>query len=298
MSRGIRNDTGWKTFDEVSGQTVVEYTLVKQVGEDVQPAGAGEGSLVVGASQEPTDNADTDTWAIAMTNKPGTVLVTVAAAVSAGDKLYCAAAGKATPVINGNAVLVALEDGSGDGSVIECRWANAGEVNGTAFDLLPLKSTGITAAELAAATGLTAGMYARSSTGGLYQLVLNDNVNGAAIGTPLGIRTAGTLTYDCSDDLAASSALGLRGVAASTFASTDVYGWMLVEGDLEAEGITLVTDGNVAALDMLFWGADGVFHGLAIGGTAADHKFIGQATKADATTVLTAGEIFRTVTAV
>lgn len=291
MSRASRNDTGWKSFEEVTGETVSPYRVVKQSGGKIMHAGAGEGSLAFGATQEPTTSADPDQWAVAMMNKPGTFLVEVAAAVLVDQMLYLAASGKLTPVPNGRPVYRALEAGSGDGSIIEVRALLAGEAEDDPFQYLPLLGNGITAAELAAATGLTAGMYARTSTGGLYQLVLCDNVNGAPIGSPLGIRTAGTLGYDMSDDLAASSEHQARGIAANVFASTDVYGWMLVEGDLEAEGMHIDTDGNVTAGDFLFWGADNLCHGLAAGDTPADHTFIGRAHKDDSGAVLSVGTV-------
>jgi hypothetical protein len=205
--------------------------------------------------------------------------------------VYCAAAGVVTDVPAGEAVAELVEAASGSGSIKEALMLPSGNDAGSdaALSALAIGGDAITAAALAAEPRLVLGMEVKSPSGGTYKLVLNDNVNGAALGTPLGTRSAGTLGYDMSDDLGASSALACQGAAASVFSSTNVVGWMLVEGDLEEEGLPLVTDGNVAANTALFWGADGVFHGLAITGTPADMKYVGQAAKADASTSLVAG---------
>lgn len=289
-SKGTRSDSGWKSYEEVAAQTVSPYRAVKEVGGKIQHAGAGEGNLVAGFAQEPTGEADK--WAIKLLkNSAGTFLAEVAAAVAVDQVLYLAASGKLTPVRNGAPIVRAMEAGTGDGSIIEVRALSQAEADAAPFEILPLLGNGITAAELAAATGLTLGMYARSKTGGLYQLIKNDNVNGAPIGSPLGIRTAGTTGSDLSDDLLASAATQVRGISANVLAGTDIHGWMLVEGDLEAEGMHIDTDGNVTAGDFLYWGADNLAHGAAAGDAPADITFFGRAHKDDSGSVLSVGTV-------
>jgi hypothetical protein len=278
-----------KTF--TAGGTILPHRALKPTAAGWVHCGAGEGNLCRGFSgDEGSLQGEITVW---LRNAGCSILIETSSDGIIYAPMYCAAAGVVTDVPNGEAVVELLEAASGTGSIKEGLVLPSGNsaAQAAALGALPLLTNAITAAELAAEPRLVLGMEVRSGTGGLYKLVLNDNVNGAAIGAPLGTRTAGTVSYDMSDDLGASSALACQGAAASTFASTDVVGWMLVEGDLEQEGISLATDTNVAANTGLFWGADGLFHGLAITGTPADHKFVGQAAKADAAALLVAGYI-------
>ena len=288
------NDSGYMFFDEEAAATVLAFRAVKlsAAARTIVHAGAGEGHLVIGFTAESAVQATPDKWTVGLTNKPGTFVATVAAAAAVNQLLYCAAAGKLTPVPAGPPIARALEAASGDGAEIEVKVVSAAEADeSTPFAILPTLGAAITAAALAAATGLTAGMFARSRTGGIYRLVLSDNVNGAPVGCPLGIRTAGTLSYDMSDDLAASTAAKVAGVAANVFSATNVYGWMLVQGDLEQEGMHIDTDGSVAAGNLLYWGADQLAHGILMSGTPADLVFFGRAHKDDVGAVLSKGSV-------
>lgn len=144
------------------------------------------------------------------------------------------------------------------------------------------------------------GVVKMDSYGNKYKFCKVTNVNDyAATGKPVGIRAAGTSESDLSDDVAASSVAMPAGVTASKFSGTDkVYGWVMIEGDLETAldgaGMTITTTGSVAQGDFLTWSADGVLTTAALtaaGGT--DLVVIGRAAKADATNDLTAGRIFQ-----
>lgn len=295
MSGATRNDSGWKSFPIASGQTVSPYRAIKGgTTNGVQHAGAGEGSSCIGFYQEDTDATDPTNIAVKLRNAPGTVLAEVSVAVSEGDPLYCAAAGKLTNVASGEMVAKAQEDGSGSGSIIEVLPAGFPGDTDAPFNVLPLSGDAITAAEFAA-SGLTLGMVAKDDYGNEYKLVKSDNVNGPdTLGYPMGVRAAGNSENDISDDLAASTEHLIRGLSANLFSGTDVYGWMMVRGSLETAlngaGMTVVTDGNVAQGDALYWATDGKLYGVVPTATMADHTFCGSAASADSGTNLTKGQ--------
>jgi hypothetical protein len=288
-----RNESGWKTYQLGTGFTPAAYRGVTgNTVDGISFTGAGQGSRLIGFIQELTTSVDPDQHVVRMKNAPGTVIVEVTAALNAGQKLYCAADGKFTPVPAGKAVLRAETAASGSGSEIEATPIEDGADN--LFDIIPLGDDAITAAELAA-TDLVVGMKEWDTYGNEYTLCLLDNVNAQdAFGIPVGVRTAGVSEFDLSDDLAASAANKVRGLTASRFTGTDVYGWVMTDGQLETAldgvGMSVVTDGNVAAGQGLIWGADGVIHGVTLA-TPTDCVYIGQAPVADTATALGAGII-------
>lgn len=291
---GSRNDTGKKTVDKASGATVEAYRAVKgNFTDGVQHAGQGEGNQVIGITQEDDSVIQEGEITAFLLGYGGTFLVEVGEAVSKGDKLYVGASGKFYKDGIGKPVVEVQEDGSGDGSILEARSLSATEKAGDGFGGM-LNAAAKTEAE-ATALGLTVGDFAEDDYGNLYQLVKSDNVNGAAIGTPLGVRSAGSSWDDCTDDLAAGSALDCRGAAASTFSSTNVVGWVMVRGNLQTalngSGMTLKTDGNVANGESLYWAADGDFGSENAGDTPADRRWVGVAGEDDSSDDLTKGYI-------
>lgn len=160
----------------------------------------------------------------------------------------------------------------------------------------PLGGDAITAEEYAM-YGHQLGVEKLDNFGNRYRFVKCDNVNAYnATGRPMGVRAAGGSENDMSDDLAASNARLFRGLSASKFTGTKVFGWMMVEGSLETAlegaGMTVTTDGNVVQGGNLIWGADGVIHGATTEASApADQTIIGQAAADDSSTSLTKGFI-------
>jgi hypothetical protein len=295
---GSRNESGKKTISKASGETVTKYRFVKgNFTDGVQYPELGEGDEVVGITQEDDSVISAGQITVFLLGYGGTFLLEVGEACSAGDFLYPNADGKGLSSTGiGRPAAVAQEAASGDGSIIEVRGLSASEVANAPDGFGGLLNAAATTAALATALGLTVGDTAKDRHGNIYRLVLNDNVNGAAIGTPLGIRDAGSSWNDCTDDTAAaSSALFVAGAAASTFSSTNVVGWMLVQGNLETAldgaGMTLKTDGNVEQGEWLFWSADGDFGSEHGGDTPADRGFCGRAGEDDSSDDLTKGYI-------
>lgn len=304
MSGATRNDTGWKSYPIATGQSVSPYRAIKGgTGAGVQHAGAGEGSSCIGFYQEPTVASDPTNIAVKLRNAPGTVLVEVAVAVTEGDSLYCAAAGKLTNVASGEVVAKAQEDGSGNGSVIEALPAGFPGDTDFPFNVLPMNGDAISAAAFTA-SGLTLGMMAEDKYGNRYKLVQYDGGAGpvtAAIGAPVGVYAPtadgdeDVVTADFSD----SGQSYFSGIACNTFseAASKIYGWIMVWGSLETgmdgTGLSVPTTGNVARGEGLHWSADATIEGTAVGGTPADLVIIGRAAADDTGgNVLTKGMIF------
>lgn len=296
--KGSRNETGLKTIDVASGQTVAKYRAVKgNFTDGIQHAGQGEGSQVIGFTQEDDEVISEDRWTTYLLGYGGTFLVEVEESCSAGDRLYAGASGKLAASSGiGRPVAVAQEAASGDGSIIEVRALTPNELAKMGDGFGGLLNAAATTAAAATALGLSEGDTAEDDNGNIYRFVTNDNVNGAAIGTPLGVRDAGSSWSDVTDDIgAASSALFVAGAAASTFSSTNVAGWMLVQGDLETalngSGMTLKTDSNVEQGEWLYWSADGDFGSEHGGDTPADRGYCGRAGEDDSSDDLTKGYI-------
>lgn len=142
--------------------------------------------------------------------------------------------------------------------------------------------------------GLALGTVRTDNYGNRY--VYTEYVGGAGnvealTGCPVGIyapSAADGTIKKVTADLSDSGEDNFVGLAANDFtgaASTSYYGWVMIEGFLETglngAGITPTTGGSVAQGDALYWSADKVLAGLAVGGTPADHSFCGVAYAAD-----------------
>lgn len=111
-------------------------------------------------------------------------------------------------------------------------------------------------------------------------------------GSPLALRAASPYNTVTTDLSRSRSAL-VDGVCyASGLSTSTPYGWMLVEGKPQLDSVTLKTDGNVGADQLLAFRADKVFVGVTLDSDSRA-RAVGFALAADSGSQLVSAKITR-----
>jgi len=211
-------ETACKTFTAAAARA--QYLRVKRSGSDIATAGVDDVCL---GTQERASLATTDEVAVRLRTAQGSRKVVAAGAITAGAKIYAAAAGKVAAtgqVLEG----IALEAATADGDIIEAVLVDNFSL--ALQDAKAVTAAGSTQADAAALTGVLNVVAGADGTKGVV-------LPTAALGMPVivysSVATNGLKIYPAADDAinggTADAAITIEGKTMALLIPTAVDNW-------------------------------------------------------------------------